>query len=118
MLSTVPRWPDLTQRRPQAMVAWSVPMSTIPITESKARGENGSGARGRVGRGFAGSRSRVAGFAPPPSAGHGCMERAQEHDTDYGIEGAGEKIFGAGDEFSARVFTNGKTRRMTPAHAN
>jgi len=31
------------------------------------------------------------------------MERAHEHDADYGIERAGGKIFGAGDEVSGSV---------------
>src|SRR5260370_31987366 len=77
-------------------------------------GDNVSRTRRRVGRGYAEYSSTVAGFDPAPSAGHGCMERAHEHDTDYGIEGAGGKIFGAGDEVSGSVVDQYIERSLSP----
>jgi hypothetical protein len=42
------------------------------------------------------------------------MERAHEHDTDYGIEGAGGKIFGAGEEVSGSVVDQYIERSLSP----
>ncbi len=42
------------------------------------------------------------------------MERAHEHDADYGIECAGGKIFGAGDEVSGSVVDEYIERGMFP----
>jgi hypothetical protein len=42
------------------------------------------------------------------------MERAHEHDADYGIECSGGKIFGAGDEVSGSVVDEYIERGMFP----
>src|SRR5258708_9399939 len=77
-------------------------------------GDNVSRTRRRVGCGYAEYSSMVASSDPAASAGHGCMERAHEHDADYRIECAGGKILGAGDEVSGSVVDQYIERGLFP----
>ena len=56
-----------------------------------------------IGSGDAEDGARMTGVEPAASAGHGGVQRAEQHNADHGFERARRKLFGARDEISGGV---------------
>src|SRR5207302_6907570 len=59
-------------------------------------------------------RSAVRGLEPAPSASHGAVQRAHEHDVDHGVKGAGREFLGAGEDVPGSIIDKNVQRAGGP----